>query len=67
MLLLWTCADINHSTTDEDALRAKVEEAMNVYDEYVKNQQDGQDTGPPQINGTENLNPTAEEVKDPEA
>jgi polyadenylate-binding protein len=25
------------STADESALRAKVEEAMNVYDEYVKN------------------------------
>lgn len=26
-----------HSTADEAALRAKVEEAMTVYDEYVKN------------------------------
>lgn len=29
----------NNSTTDESALRAKVEEAMNVYDEYVKNKE----------------------------
>jgi polyadenylate-binding protein len=27
----------NCRTADESALRAKVEEAMNVYDEYVKN------------------------------
>jgi polyadenylate-binding protein len=52
-----------HSTADDDALRAKVEEAMHVYDEYVKSQ--GGENGP-QANG-ENLNPTAEEVKDAEA
>lgn len=27
------------STTDEAALRAKVEEAMSVYDEYIKNKE----------------------------
>jgi polyadenylate-binding protein len=27
------------STSDEAALRAKVEEAMSVYDEYVKNKE----------------------------
>lgn len=27
-----------HSIDDDVALRAKVDEAMNVYDEYVKNQ-----------------------------
>lgn len=37
---------------------------MAVYNEYVKNS--SQDDAP-QVNGTENLNPTAEEVKDPEA
>ena len=26
-----------HNTSDESALRAKVDEAMSVYDEYVKN------------------------------
>nr|POE74562.1 polyadenylate-binding protein, cytoplasmic and nuclear [Quercus suber] len=51
-------------TGDDDALRAKVDEAMAVYNEYVKNSQ--QDEAP-HANGTENLNPTAEEVKDPEA
>jgi polyadenylate-binding protein len=28
-----------NSTSDESALRAKVEEAMSVYDEYVKNKE----------------------------
>ena len=54
-------------TSDDDALRAKVEEAMNVYDEYVKNQSGpGEDSAPQQPNG-ENLNPAAEDVKDPQA
>ena len=40
---------------------------MNVYDEYVKNQSGpGEDSGPQQTNG-ENLNPTVEDVKDPQA
>ena len=56
-------ADLPCRTTDEDALRAKVDEAMNVYDEYVKNQGDGQEQ---QTNG-DNLNPSVEEVKDAEA
>lgn len=38
---------------------------MAVYDEYVKNQ--GEDGSVQQPNGTENLNPQAEEVKDAEA
>ena len=39
---------------------------MGVYEEYVKAQPG--DKGPePQLNGTENLNPSAEEVKDAEA
>ena len=37
---------------------------MNVYDEYVKNQSGPDDTPAPQSNEAENLNPTAEEVKD---
>lgn len=57
---------IASSTTDDDALRAKVEEALNVYDEYVKQQQPG-DAAPAPSNGTENVNPSAEEVKDAEA
>lgn len=61
-----------HSTSDDDALRAKVDEAMNVYDEYVKNQGSGAPSmgdegvagGP---NGTENLDPaSAGEDKDGE-
>lgn len=41
---------------------------MNVYDEYVKgaNDSDGP-AGQQQPNGTENLNPSVEDAKDPEA
>jgi len=39
---------------------------MNVYDEYVKNQGDGQESQQQQPNG-DNLNPSVEEVKDAEA
>ncbi|KAK3066297.1 Protein phosphatase PP2A regulatory subunit B [Teratosphaeriaceae sp. CCFEE 6253] len=67
MLLEMENQELLGLTTDDDALRAKVDEAMNVYDEYLKNQPgSGNDAGP-QPNGTENMNPTAEEVKDPEA
>lgn len=61
--------DILIRTSDDDALRLKVEEAMNVYDEYVKNQgpSDGPSDGQAQPNGAENMNPAAEEVKDVEA
>ena len=34
------------STSDEAALKAKVDEAMNVYDEYVKNKEDGEKEAP---------------------
>ncbi|KAK4958997.1 Protein phosphatase PP2A regulatory subunit B [Elasticomyces elasticus] len=68
MLLEMENQELLGLTTDDEALRAKVEEAMNVYDEYVKNQSGpGENTGAQQPNGTENLNPSAEEVKDPEA
>ena len=36
--ILLRCTDFT-STSDEGALRAKVDEAMNVYDEYVKNKE----------------------------
>jgi polyadenylate-binding protein len=57
-------------TTDDDALRAKVDEAMNVYDEYIKNQ--GGPTGPDETSaqpngGPENLHPGGEEGKEQEA
>jgi polyadenylate-binding protein len=36
----FTCLLTNlNSTSDESALRAKVDEAMSVYDEYVKNKE----------------------------
>ena len=58
-------------TTDDDALRAKVDEAMNVYDEYIKNQGGPTgDDGAVQTNGgPENLHPgsDAEAGKEQEA
>ncbi|KXL46001.1 hypothetical protein M433DRAFT_107405 [Acidomyces richmondensis BFW] len=63
MLLEMDNQELLALTTDDDALRAKVEEAMNVYDEYMKNQ--GGEDGP-KANG-ENLNPSVEEAKDVEA
>ena len=57
--------NILHSTDNDDALRLKVEEAMAVYDEYVKNQSaTGESEGP---NGTENKDPTAAQAKTAEA
>ena len=38
-LLLSRLKTNNRSTSDESALRAKVDEAMSVYDEYVKNKE----------------------------
>lgn len=59
---------IDCRTGDDNALREKVQEALNVYDEYLKNHNgpsDGQNEAQP--NGTENLNPSVEETKDAEA
>lgn len=56
-----------HRTSDDDALRMKVDEAMNVYDEYLKNQGgplDGDSAAT--TNGTENINPSNEDGKDAE-
>lgn len=60
---------LTHSSTGNDqALREKVDEALTVYDEYLKNHSGPSgEEGSSQTNGAENLNPTAEEVKDPEA
>lgn len=57
-------------TTDDDALRAKVDEAMNVYDEYIKNQPGttGSEEPGAQTNGSpENMHPGGEEAKEQEA
>lgn len=61
---------IFRSTGDDNALREKVQEALTVYDEYLKNHGNapqGEEGGAAQTNGAENLNPSVEEVKDPEA
>jgi polyadenylate-binding protein len=39
MLLEMDNSELINLTSDEAALRAKVEEAMSVYDEYVKNKE----------------------------
>ncbi|KAK3711098.1 Protein phosphatase PP2A regulatory subunit B [Vermiconidia calcicola] len=72
MLLEMDNGELLSLCQDDDALRNKVDEAMNVYDEYVKNQGSGaggsDETGGATTNGgTENMNPSAEEVKDPNA
>ena len=65
--ILTLCDD---STTDDDALRAKVDEALAVYDEYVKNQ--GGPGGPEEAattngGGAENVDPaTGQEGKEVE-
>jgi polyadenylate-binding protein len=67
--------DIVSRTQNDDSLRNKVDEAMTVYHEYIKNQggpgmPGGEEAGIPSMNGgggSENLNPTAEAVKDAEA
>ena len=41
------------STSDEAALRAKVDEAMNVYDEYVKNKEGEGEKDTPKEEGKE--------------
>ncbi|OQO11109.1 Polyadenylate-binding protein, cytoplasmic and nuclear [Cryoendolithus antarcticus] len=68
MLLEMDNQELLGLTTDDDALRQKVDEAMNVYDEYVKgaNEQDGAQQQQP--NGTENAAPNAGgDAKDQEA
>jgi hypothetical protein len=56
------------STTNEAALGHKVDEAMTVYHEYIKTQGQPGDDGAPSMNGgQENMNPSAEEMKDPQA
>lgn len=47
MLLEMDNSELINLTTDESALRAKVDEAMSVYDEYVKNKEgDGEKEAP---------------------
>ncbi|QIW99285.1 hypothetical protein AMS68_004803 [Peltaster fructicola] len=66
MLLEMDNEELLSLTGDDDALRAKVDEAMAVYDEYVKNQGPGAN-GDAQPNGAENANPAGEEPKKTEA
>ncbi|CAK4030303.1 Polyadenylate-binding, cytoplasmic and nuclear [Lecanosticta acicola] len=68
MLLEMENEELINLTGDDNALREKVQEALNVYDEYLKNHSgpSGEDGGPAQTNG-ENLNPSVEEAKDSEA
>ncbi|KAK4625642.1 Polyadenylate-binding protein, cytoplasmic and nuclear [Fulvia fulva] len=69
MLLEMDNEELIGLTGDDNALREKVQEALNVYDEYLKNHNgpSGEGQSEAQPNGTENLNPGVEETKDAEA
>ncbi|KAF7194512.1 Polyadenylate-binding protein, cytoplasmic and nuclear [Pseudocercospora fuligena] len=70
MLLEMDNEELINLTSNDDALREKVQEALNVYDEYLKNHNGpggGDAEGAAQPNGTENHNPSVEETKDAEA
>ncbi|KAJ4295292.1 Protein phosphatase PP2A regulatory subunit B [Kalmusia sp. IMI 367209] len=53
MLLEMDNSELINLTSDESALRAKVDEAMNVYDEYVKNKEGEGEKDTPKEEGKE--------------
>lgn len=48
------------STNDDMALRNKVNEALNVYDEYLRSQKESSVKDGPDASGTENERPRAD-------
>jgi len=68
MLLEMDNEELISLTNNDQALREKVEEALTVYDEYLKNNNSGSgEDGAAQANGAENANPAGEADKASEA
>ncbi|THX13768.1 polyadenylate binding protein [Aureobasidium pullulans] len=65
MLLEMDNAELLDLTTDDAALRNKVDEAMRVYNDYLKSQ--GGDDAAPAPNGSENVAPAAEAATEEKA
>ncbi|KAF2860625.1 polyadenylate binding protein [Piedraia hortae CBS 480.64] len=60
MLLEMENQELLGLTTDEEALRSKVDEAINVYEEYIKSQGASTTNDDGQKSNGENVNPTVE-------
>ena len=65
MLLEMDNAELLDLTTDDAALRNKVDEAMRVYNDYLKTQ--GGEEAAPAANGSENVAPAAEAATEEKA
>ncbi|KAG9873564.1 hypothetical protein KCU98_g22964, partial [Aureobasidium melanogenum] len=65
MLLEMDNAELLDLTTDDAALRNKVDEAMRVYNDYLKSQ--GGEEAAPAANGSENVAPAAEAATEEKA
>ncbi|KAI9889685.1 MAG: Protein phosphatase PP2A regulatory subunit B [Vezdaea aestivalis] len=67
MLLEMENAELMALVNDDAALRAKVDEAMSVYDEYVKNSKNGDKGGPADAGTNEEVTTNGQDSKDEKA